>query len=130
EVKLRQGLNVFYYQQPPARKENAYVYEAKFVPTRVETHAGAKIHDGLPGDRIENNRASVSVMMRGDRAVLLVEPKVGDHKLLVDRLRATKPTLKILSITPDRLRQDPAELALMLSRFDLIVLANVPADAF
>src|SRR5207244_3026278 len=87
KVKLRQGLNVFFFQQPGLHKEESSTYEAKFVPTHVETAAGKKLFDDLPGDRVQNNRASTTVMVRGQRAVLLLEPKVGDHQLLADRLQ-------------------------------------------
>jgi uncharacterized membrane protein len=130
KVKLRTGLNVFYYQQPGSKQEEATTYEANFVPSHVETAAGVKVHDGLKGDRVENNRASVSVMARGQRAVLLVESETeaGQHKLLTERLQAAKGGLKVVQITSSRLPQDPEQLAVVLNKFDAVILANVPAD--
>ncbi len=129
KVKLKPGLNVFYYQQPGSKKDDAYTYEAKFVPLYVENNRGQVVQKDFPGDRIENNRASVSVMSRGQRAVLLVEPNVGDHQLLADRLRQAKSSMKVVTIDPSRLPQDPMQLAIVLSKFDGIILANIPADA-
>src|SRR5262249_14170316 len=77
----------------------------------------------------ENNRASSTVVAQGQRAVLFVEPRVGDHKLLVDRLRTAKPNQKIVTIDPGRLPTDPTQLALVLSKFDCVILANVPAES-
>jgi hypothetical protein len=126
KVELRPGLNTFTYQQPGSKKDDAYTYEAKFVPLYVKGPKG--ITQGLPGDRVENNRASASVMARGDRALLVIEPKLGDHKLLVDRLQKAKPSLKIVTVEPKMLPQDPGKLAFVLSKFDAVALANVPAD--
>ena len=129
QVKVKQGLNVFYFQQPGAKKDDAYIYEAKFVPGHVELHDGRKKEEGLAGDRVENNRASASVLARGQRSVLIIEPNVGDHRLLADRLMAAKSSLKVVSVTPAKLPQDPSQLAIVLSKFDSIILANVPADS-
>jgi hypothetical protein len=126
KVELRPGLNTFTYQQPGSKKDDAYTYEAKFVPLYVKTAKG--LVQGLPGDRVENNRASASVMARGDRALLVVEPRLGDHKLFVDRLQKAKPSLKIVTVEPKTLPQDPAKLAIVLAKFDAVVLANIPAD--
>jgi uncharacterized membrane protein len=125
-VKLRQGLNAIPASQPGARDDDSYTYEAIFVPFYVEREDGTKLHDGLPGDRIENNRASASVMARGQRAVLLIEPKVGEHKLLADRLRKAKSGLRVVAIDPNTLPTNPTRLALVLSKFDSVILANLP----
>src|SRR5262249_34826108 len=71
EVRLRHGLNVFYFQQPGAKQEVAYTFEAQFLPSRVEDARGKVLQIGLKGDRVENNQASTSVMARGQRAVLI-----------------------------------------------------------
>jgi uncharacterized membrane protein len=128
-VKLRYGLNPFVFTQPGTKKDDAYVYEVKFVPMHVENAGGIKLQENVAGDRVENNRASVSVMARGQRSVLLVEPEVGNHALLANRLRAAKSSLTVVSIEPAKLPQNPAELAMVLSKFDCIILANVPAES-
>jgi len=127
-VKLRQGLNAFFYTQPGLTHDESAIFEAKFIPLRVEDTHGNKLQDGLPGDRVENNTASTNVMARGQKAVLLVEPKVGDHKLLADRLRKAKSSLKVVAVSAGQLPQDPAQFALILSRFDCTILANLPAE--
>lgn len=129
QVKLRPGLNVFFFQQGGVQKDEAYTYEARFVPQWVETPSGKKLEKGLAGDRIENNRASTSVMARGQRAVLLVEPEVGRHQLLADRLQNSKSSLKVVSIDPGRLPNDPTQLAMVLNKFDAVVLANIPCES-
>jgi len=129
EVKLRQGLNAFFFQQPGSNKDDSYSYEAVFVPLRIVTDGGKLLQNGLPGDRIENNRASANVMSRGQRAVLLVESEVGDHKLLADRLQNAKSGLKVVAIQPGNLPQNSAQLALVLSKFDSVILANLPAES-
>ncbi len=118
EVVLQPGLNTFYFQDPGSKQESSSTYEAHFNPI------------GLANDRVENNRASASVIARGQRAVLVVESFVGKHKLLIDRLRGAKSSLKILSITPETLPNEPGDLALVLSKFDSVILADVPADQF
>jgi uncharacterized membrane protein len=110
-VKLKYGLNPYTFSQPGTKKDDAYVYEVKFVPLHVE------------------NAASVSVMARGQRAVLLIEPNVGDHELLAKRLRAAKSSLQVVPVEPAKLPQNPAELAMVLSKFDCIIIANVPAES-
>ncbi len=85
--------------------------------------------DKLPGDRVENNRASASVMARGQRALLVIEPKAGrSSSCFVDRLQKAKPSLKIVTVEPRSLPQDPAKLAMVLAKFDAVVLANIPAE--
>jgi uncharacterized membrane protein len=127
KVTLKQGLNIFYHQQPGARKEDSYTYEAKFVPDHVEDGTGRVVQKGLPGDRIENNRASVNIIVRGERSLLFIEPKLGEHRLLVERLRAARPHLKIHTITPETLGRID-EVPLFLGQYDCVVLANLAAD--
>ncbi|HZZ78951.1 MAG TPA: VWA domain-containing protein [Gemmataceae bacterium] len=141
EVKLRQGLNVFYFQQAGAKDDTVAAYEATVIPLRVETVDGRKKADGLPGDRIDNNEARVTVMSRGERAMLLLRPDLdnedkGDdetHQTLIDQLRASTKGLKVVPMTPNQLRNltkgDNERLATFLSKFDAVVLANVPAEA-
>lgn len=116
-VTVRNGLNTFYFQQPGSKKGESYIYEARFIPL------------ALPGDRFENNQAEATVIARGQRAVLVIEPEIGAHQLLMDRLRGAKSSLKVVSITPERLPQNTTELALILSKFDSVILANIPSDS-
>jgi uncharacterized membrane protein len=127
-VWLQPGLNAFSFTDPGGKSEDSFTYEAVFIPLWVETAAGRKIHDGLPGDRIENNRASATVVARGQRNVLLIEPKSGEHELLVKRLQKAKSSLKVVAVEPGRLPAQPDQLALVLSKFDCVILANLPAE--
>lgn len=128
-VRLPLGLRGFDFQVPGSKEEDAFAFEAKFVPLRVEREDGTRLQDGLAGDRIENNRASTNVVARGQRYVLLLEPNVGDHQLLVERLEKAKTSLRIVPLEPGRLPQDPGQLGLFLSKFDAVVLANIPAES-
>ena len=53
KVKLVPGINVRTYEQPGSKKDDAYTYEAKFVPLYVENARGRVIMNKLPGDRVE-----------------------------------------------------------------------------
>jgi uncharacterized membrane protein len=138
-VKLRQGLNVFFFQQAGAKDDTVFAYEATVVPLRVETEQGALVHKDLPGDRVDNNEARVTVMSRGQRAVLILEDReegrenIVRHQLLVDRLRAVKSGMKVAAMTPAQLRNltkgDNERLATFLNKFDAIFLANIPAES-
>jgi uncharacterized membrane protein len=128
-VRLRQGLNTFFFQDPAANKEESYTYQAVFVPQKVQDDRGRLVQEGLPGDRVENNRASTNVVARGQRFVLLVEPEAGAHKLLARRLQEAKSSLKVVAVTPGQLPRNADQLALILSRFDCVILANIPAES-
>jgi uncharacterized membrane protein len=141
-VKLRQGLNVYSFQQAGAKDDTVFAYEATVVPLKVETDQGAFVQEGLPGDRVDNNEARVTIMSRGQKAVLLIESERGKHGLLVNRLRALKSGLKVVTLTisndPEKApinelhhltKGDNERLATFLSKFDAIILANLPAEA-
>jgi uncharacterized membrane protein len=119
-VTLHLGLNPFTFEAPPPAKGESYIYQVKFTPKEGT----------LLTDRVENNIATTQVLARGHRQVLLVEPKSGDHRDMVKRVTKAKPSLKFVSIEPEGLPSDPDELALMLSRFDSVILANVPKEKF
>src|SRR5206468_11578628 len=68
------------------------------------------LHDALPISH---------VIALGQRRVLLVEPKRGDHQLLVDHLsRVGDSRFKVHTATPDDLPQNKAELMGFLSNYD------------
>jgi uncharacterized membrane protein len=141
-VKLHQGLNVFYFQQSGAKDDTVFAYEATVEPLYVENLQGRKLHDRLPGDRVDNNEARVTVLTRGERAILVLDgrddkekeanPNGIAHQLLVQRLQKAHPSLKIAVMSPERLRAitkgDNETLATVLTKFDAVFLANVPAD--
>ena len=95
------GLNAFRFKQPLANEQQSYTYQAIFEPEGVQLE-GDVVLKGLPGDRVQNNRASTHVIALGQRRILFIEPKIGDHQLLVDHLaRVGESRFKIHSITPD-----------------------------
>lgn len=141
-VRLHQGLNVFYFQQAGSKEDTIFAYEASVVPLRVETPEGALVEQGLPGDRVDNNIARVCVLSRGEKAVLLLESEPGRHKLLVEWLQKMHKGMKVLSLTINprdeknpvndlhRLTKgDNERLVTFLSRFDAVILANLPAES-
>ncbi len=141
-VKLHQGLNVFYFQQAGSKDDTVFAYEANVIPLRVETPEGALVERGLPGDRVDNNSARVCVLSRGEKAVLLLESERGRHQLLVSWLKKMHKGLKVVSLTinprdeKDPINQlhnltkgDNERLTTFLSRFDAVILANLPAES-
>ena len=138
-VELRQGLQAFQFQQTGAKDDTVFAYEASIVPLEVRTEEGAFVHMGLPGDRVDNNVARVTVMSRGQRAVLILEDRpekdenVITHQLLVDRLQAANKSLKVVAMMPSQLRSltkgDNERLATFLTKFDAVFLVNIPAES-
>lgn len=129
-VKLQLGLNPFSFDRPITDEQRSYTYEAEFEPRGVET-ADGKLRPGLPGDRVQNNRASTHVVARGQGRILLLENKAGEHAELVERLvEAGKKRFKVVAEPVDVLEnyRQRDQLAVFLSNFDCVILANVPAD--
>jgi Mg-chelatase subunit ChlD len=134
-VKLRLGLNSFAFSRPLTDEQRSYTYEAEFQPEWVEDEKGERLHDGPPpGDRVQNNRASAHVVARGRRRILLLGNRTKgrfDHEELVKKLmaagggkfRIVAEDVAILDRYKDR-----GQLAVFLSNFDCVVLANVAAD--
>jgi hypothetical protein len=128
KVQLRPGLNSFSFQQPGSNQRQSYTFQAIFQPEGVQNEEGKEV-PGLEGDRVQNNSATTHVVAFGQRRILLVEPKAGEHKLLLDRLGAiTKFKYKIMSIPADRLPENRTDLGILLSNYDCVILANVPAE--
>jgi hypothetical protein len=130
-VRLRLGLNPFSFDRPLTDEQRSYTYEAEFEPVLVQDDKGKVIQRGLPGDRVQNNRASAHVVARGQGRILLLENEAGAHKELVDRLvEAGKGRFKVVAEPVDILDnyKERDKLAVFLSNFDCVVLANVPAD--
>src|SRR5262249_36816361 len=143
EVALQFGLNAFTFQQllegddgqaQPLDNQSSYTFEAEFQPRLVQNEKGEVLFTGLPGDRVENNRARTHVVARGQRRVLLIEQKPREdrprqHEFLAQRLaEAGNNKFKVVAVTSDLLPKDSDRLALMLSDYDCVILANVPAD--
>jgi uncharacterized membrane protein len=131
QVRLRPGLNSIPFKQTLSKQQQSYTYEAVFQPHEVIEDEGGVIPLGKEDYRPENKRATTHVIAVGQRRVLLVEPKAGDHQLLLDRLRAAgsgESKFKIHSIEAGRLPEDKADLGVLLSNYDCVILANVPAE--
>jgi hypothetical protein len=130
-VRLRLGLNPFSFTRPLTSEQRSYTYEAEFLPEYVEDEMGNRIQDGLPGDRVQNNRASAHVVARGRRRILLLEGKKDEHRFLIDRLKAAgegKFQVYAEPVTGLERYNDRDQLAVYLSNFDCVILANVSAD--
>ncbi len=130
-ARLRLGLNPFTFDRPLTDEQRSYTYEAEFEPRLVEDEKGKVIQRGLPGDRVQNNRASAHVVARGQGRILLLENEAGAHKELIDRLvEAGKGRFKVVAEPVDILAnyRERDKLSVFLSNFDCVVLANVPAE--
>jgi uncharacterized membrane protein/Mg-chelatase subunit ChlD len=136
-VKLKVGLNTFAFKRPLTDEQRSYTYEAEIQPLGVKAadadgEADPWLVKGrLPGDRVENNRASTHVVARGQRRILILEGRAGDHKELADRLALAgdkKFKVNVEPITVLNLYKDADKLAVYLSNFDCVILANVSAD--
>jgi hypothetical protein len=130
-ARLRFGLNPFSFDRPLTDEQRSYTYEAEFQPLLVEDENGKVLHKGLPGDRVQNNRASTHVVARGQGRILLLENEAGQHKELVERLvEAGKGRFKVVAEPVDVLDnyKERDKLAVFLSNFDFVILANVPAE--
>jgi uncharacterized membrane protein len=131
QVRLRPGLNSIAFKQTLSKQQQSYTYEAVFQPHEVLEDEGGVIQLGKGDYRPENKRATTHVIAVGRRRVLLIEPKAGDHQLLLDRLRAAgtgESKFTVHSIEASRLPEDKADLGVLLSNYDCVILANVPAE--
>ncbi len=131
-VRLRPGLNIFPFRDRAEDATTSSTYRATFTPIQSADPDGRNVVVGLPGDRVANNRATAAVVARGQRQVLLLDDPAtaatNPHRLLLDTLRLAK--FRVDRLATDALPVDPAELAVVLSNFDCLILANTPADAF
>ncbi|HZT80016.1 MAG TPA: VWA domain-containing protein, partial [Gemmataceae bacterium] len=139
QVELQPGLNAFTFRQvldDDKAGQDSFTYRAEFQPLFVKDgKTGRVLAKGLPGDRVENNRAFTHVVARGQRRVLLIEqpPKPGqprEHELLEQRLAEAGggQKFKVDVLTTEKLPKDKDRLAVILSNYDCVILANVPAD--
>lgn len=121
-VALEPGGNtvLFPVDLPPGR---VHRLEAVFEPALAAASANAPAQ--LVGDTLaENNRASSFTLTPGAGAILLVEGPDAEGGRLVEALRATGVRVDV--VPPSAL---PADL-LGLETYDLVLLRDVPADAF
>lgn len=138
-VRVQPGLNRFTFRDKAeggkkAGDELSYTYRAQFTPLETLPLDGeGRPEPGLPGDRIQNNKALAHVITRGARRVLFVEPDTDEdgtypHQHLIDQLRAAR--LLVLPRTVGQLPQNKDELTVYLSNFDCLVIGDVPAESF
>ncbi|MFO0937009.1 MAG: VWA domain-containing protein [Gemmataceae bacterium] len=130
-VRLYPGSNVFRFRdRAESRGESSYSYRATFVPVRSADESGLNVVEGLPGDRPTNNRASTTVVARGQRRVLFLEDVPGQarsaHTHLYDALRRANFRMDFVPIA--NLPPDRDDLALFLTNYDCVIFANVPAE--
>jgi uncharacterized membrane protein/Mg-chelatase subunit ChlD len=136
-VKLKVGLNTFSFKRPLTEEQRSYTYEAEIQPVGIKT-AGKDGDDDpwlfkgrLPGDRVENNKASKHVVARGQRRILILEGQEGANEELARALtnagdkkfRVNVEPITVLERYPGR-----DKLAVYLSNFDCVILANVSKD--
>ena len=131
-VRLRPGLNVFSFRDraETAKKEEefSFTYRAVFQPLEAADPDGGNRVEGLPGDRIQNNRALTQVIARGQRRVLFIEQDTADgsHQFLIEQMRAAK--FKVFPVNAARLPQNRNDLSVFLSNYDCLVICDVPAE--
>jgi len=131
KVQLRPGLNSIVFPPPAERPIGSYTYEASFEPLGV-------LVDGrlgpAPKGHLQNKRATTHVLAQGQRRVLLVEGKEGEHDFLYDHLIdlvKRKSKFKISRTTAGKLAAlERDDLGRLLLDYDSLILANVPAEAF
>ena len=127
DVELQRGVNVFRLKQD-ITDPNFYTYSAQFIPEE-------ELRRGLRADRAMNNMAEGFTQYRGEANVLLIEGTANEHEELVDALRENELAVTTLAagdvtgaglVGGDPLPTDLSEL----QKYDAIILANVPKDAF
>jgi Mg-chelatase subunit ChlD/uncharacterized membrane protein len=129
KVRLAPGLTTVTFKQPlRGGNDQSYTYEAEFVPEAVLLPSGGT--EKLVGDRVQNNKATTHVVARGRRRVLMLEGKAGEHRYLVNELASRKIDIVSRKVeVPEDLPKDKDKLTVLLSNFDCVILADVPADA-
>ena len=75
-------LSSFVFRYTVTGQQRPYTLEAEFQPEWVEDKDGNVLLHGLPGDRVQNNRATTHIVARGQRRVLVVEQKLGEQKFV------------------------------------------------
>ncbi len=137
-VRVPPGLTPFTFRDKaeggkPGEDELSFTYRAVFVPLETRNPDDTGRQPGLPGDRIQNNRAMAHVIARGARRVLFIEPGQDadnrfPHQYLIDKLKAAR--FLVVPRTAGQLPLNKDELTVYLSNFDCVVIADVPAERF
>jgi uncharacterized membrane protein len=127
-VLVRQGLNSFKIEEDRL-EQKSYTYEATFEPEGILDEEGKQL-EVLVGDRVQNNRVTTHVVALGQRCILFVEGKAGEHAYLITQLAnlGQQKKFRVHSLAAEMLPQDKDKLGVFLSNYDCVVLANVSAD--
>jgi uncharacterized membrane protein len=130
KVVLRPGLNSVIFPPPPERPVGSFTYIARFEPK------GVVVGDQLlppPRGHLQNKEATTHVLAQGQRKVLLVENKAGEHEFLYEHLTELErktSKFRVDRCTAARLSAlNKSELGLFLADYDCLILANLPAEA-
>ena len=133
EIVLRPGLNSISFPPPKNRPKGSFTYKAKFIPQVVIGENGEE--KPAPVGRLQNKEASTHVLAMGQRRVLIVESVKEDnadaleHDFLAQHLRGiANGKFQVRHIRSSQLPRDRADLAVFLSNYDTVILANVPAE--
>jgi len=129
EVVLRPGVNRITFPPPALRPKGSFSYVADLQVEGVLVDGQLK---PAPRGHPQNKRATTHVLALGQRRVLLVEAKAGDHDFLYEHLRGLeeKSKFRVTRCTTTALPADRGDLSIFLSNFDCIILANTPAELF
>ncbi|OAI45600.1 hypothetical protein AYO44_12720 [Planctomycetaceae bacterium SCGC AG-212-F19] len=133
DVVLRFGLNELRFPPPKDRPKGSFTYRAKFVPKVAVVEGEEK---PVPLGRMQNKEASTHVLALGQRRVLVVEkkpppetPDQMEHSYLVEHLKGIgESKFRVDHILSTKLPKGKGDLAVFLSNYDCLILANVPAE--
>ena len=114
-------------------EDRSFVYRATFTPTNSRPVEGGTMVAGLPGDRATNNEASAAVVARGIRQVLFVDKHMAstgqpEHQYLIQLMLDEK--ISVVPLSVDKLPTNKADLGVLLSNYDALIMGNVPAESF
>ncbi|CAN5441996.1 VWA domain-containing protein [soil metagenome] len=130
-VRLKPGLNAFRFRDKVnGPKEASYSYRSVFTPIESANENGTALVKGLPGDRVDNNKAGTVVITRSQRKVLFIDGSTKGsfpHGHLIKTLQ--KVGIDVVLRPVDLLDPNPEDFLKFISDHDCIVLADVPAEA-
>ena len=126
---LRPGVNRVTFPPPLLRPKGSFSYVATITVEGVVVDG--ELRPALRGHP-QNKTATTHVLAFGQRRILLIEGKEGEHDFLYEHLRGLedKSKFKVSTGTAAALPQDRGDLGLFLSNYDCIILANAPAEMF
>jgi hypothetical protein len=134
DVTLTPGVNPIIFPPPKDRPKGSFTYRAKFIPRVVVMDNGEE--KPAPLGRLQNKEASSHVLALGQRRVLVVEnvredgrPEM-EHTFLVEHLRGVgESKFRVDHVRSNQLPKGKGDLAVFLSNYDCLILANLPSEA-